>query len=119
MTTFAISGHAVEQYRTRVLGCPERKRSAAAIRRAMKEQITALDWRLAGGETFAVEAGPMRQRRSRPWEWVVSHVTHTFLIERSVVVTVLGYGMRTDRTKNRKKRRRRKVARGLRAAARP
>ena len=107
MSAFVISKHAVDQYRERVVACCERRHSDRALRRAITEQIEELPWTLSGGETFVVAAGFLRLRtryHKRHGEWTVGHVTHQFLVECSVVVTVLGFMMQTDRHRNRRKR---------------
>ena len=54
-----ISGHAVQQYRARVLACSERSRSDKTLRNVMADQVSLKPWRCAGGETFVVEFGPL------------------------------------------------------------
>lgn len=102
-----VSRHAVEQYRARVLGCPERSRTDGALRKIIKDQADKGSWHLAGGETFVVAQGPLVPRRKKPWEMTVRHPTYTLVIQCRTVVTVLGYGMRATREKARKIRRRR------------
>jgi hypothetical protein len=112
-----VSRHAVEQYRARVLCCPERRRSDAALRERIAAQAERGNWRLVGGETFAVEEGPLVPRRKRPWEMKVAHPLFTLVIERRCIVTVLGYMMRPTRKKSRRIRRRRLIAEAAARAA--
>jgi hypothetical protein len=104
---FSISRHAVDQYRDRVLFCPERQRSDGQLRATMRREINARPWQCCGPEVFKVECGPLIPK-ARSWDMTVACVAHTYVIEPRVVVTVLGYRMRTSRKLNRLKRRIRK-----------
>jgi len=86
---FSISCHAVGQYRNRVLFCPERQRSDEQLRAAMRREINARPWQYCGPEVFKVECGPLIPK-TRGWDMTVACVTHTYVIEQRVVVTVLG-----------------------------
>ena len=103
---FTISNHAIQQYRGRVVACCEVERSNETLRAAMVAQLMALPWRLSGGDTFVCEAGPMvpntRHIKLRG-SWRVGEVTHTFVIERGIVLTVLGFMMKTSRDKDRRR----------------
>jgi hypothetical protein len=70
----------------------------------MRGEIIARPWQCCGPEVFKVECGPLIPK-TRGWDMTVACVTHTYVIEQRVVVTVLGYGMRTSRKLNRLKRR--------------
>lgn len=111
-TACSISRHAIEQYRDRILCCPERRRPDAALRVAMRMQIIDRPWQYCGPEVFRVECGPLLPK-ARGWDMKVACVTHTYVIERHSVVTVLGYGMRTSRKLNRAKRRVRQLTAAL------
>lgn len=102
-----VSRHAIEQYRARVLACPERDRADGALRAIIVSQATQRDWRLVGGETFAAEEGPLVPRKKRPWEMRVKFPVYTLVIERRTVITVLGFLMRPSRKSSRHIRRRR------------
>lgn len=106
---FSISPHAVQQYRDRVLSCPERQRTDTQLRDLMRREINARPWQYCGPEVFRVECGPLRPKK-RGWDMTVAAVTHTFVIERRAVVTVLGFGMKTSRGLNRRKRVLRRLA---------
>jgi hypothetical protein len=101
---FCISRHAVDQYRARVLFCPERQRSDDQLRAIMRGEINDRPWQCCGPEVFKVECWPLIPK-TRGWDMTVAGVIHTYVIEQRVVVTVLGYGMRTSKKLNRLKRR--------------
>jgi hypothetical protein len=108
---FSISRHAVDQYRDRVLFCPERQRADEQLRTAIRREINARPWKYCGPEVFKVECGPLVPK-TRGWDMKVTCVTHTYVIEQRVVVTVLGFGMRTSSKLNRRKRLARRTALG-------
>jgi len=106
-TPIQVSRHAIEQYRNRVLACPERTRDDRALRPIIARQAEERNWRLVGRETFVAEEGPLVPRRKRPWEMRVKVPVYTLVIERRTVVTVLGFMMRPKRKASRHIRRRR------------
>jgi hypothetical protein len=99
-----ITQHAVDQYRERVVKCCERAIPDDALRRVIAQQIKQAPWHKVGGETFKIEWGPIRPKAKKPWEMVTIYATHTFVIERQAVVTVLGFGMHPSRETSRRKR---------------
>lgn len=80
MMTLRVTLHAVEQYRDRVLGCPERKRSNAMLTAVISEQVK--------GKS----------------SWKIHCWTYCFVVEDQKIITVLGYRMRPKkrRINNRK-----------------
>ncbi len=109
--TLKISRHAIQQYRARVIGCPERHRSDSMLKAAIERQVRYGTWQCVGGETFEIVGGAEMPKRNRPWETKVVSITYRFVIECQTVVTVLGFMMRTDHRRIQRRRRRQRVAR--------
>jgi hypothetical protein len=57
MNEVGVTSHAVQRYRERVLGCPERERFDSTLRNRILEQIYWFKWRPLGGKKFLVKAG--------------------------------------------------------------
>jgi hypothetical protein len=104
-----ISRHAIRQYRARVIRCCERIRSDDLLRGIIRNQVLNNPWRLAGGQTFAIDCGPLILK-TNGWDYKIACVTHTFIVEQRTVVTVLGYGMRPNRRLSRRKQHAAKMA---------
>lgn len=105
-----VSHHAVQQYRNRVLACPERSRSNKALRYLIEEQVTFGKWECAGGETFEIKCGLTMPKAKKRWEHKVASVTYRYVIECQTVVTVLGFMMRPDHRRIQRRRRRQRLA---------
>ena len=65
---------------------------------------------------LVVECGPLRPKRRRPSKLILASITHTFVIDDGVVITTLGYGMKSDRIVTARRRIRRALAAKGRAA---
>lgn len=81
------------------------------LREVMSDQVQYRTWRNAGGETFVVECGHVVPKAKKPWEYKLTSVTHTFVIECQTIVTVLGYLMRPNKRMIQRRRRRQRLAR--------
>jgi hypothetical protein len=106
-----ITTHAIWQYRKRAVHCCERDRSDQALRTVIEKQVLDGNWRLAGGDTFVVECGPLVPKKKKPWEYKTASVSYTFVVERRSVVTVLGFMMRPNPRAVQKRRRRQRLMR--------
>lgn len=106
-----VTTHAVWQYRKRVLHCCERDRSDQMLRSVIEKQVRDGRWRLAGGDTFVIEYGPLVPKKKRPWEYKIASVSYTLVIECQAVVTVLGFMMRPNPRIVQRRRRRQRLIR--------
>lgn len=106
MIEFSISNHAVEQYRSRVLSCPERSRSDDDLRGVIKRQLGEYRMNRCRG-ALVVTCGPWRPKKKKPWEMTVNYPTHMFVIDDGTVVTTLGFMMMPKKLAGRKARIRR------------
>lgn len=107
---FAISRHAIDQYRDRAIQCCERWRSNDLLATVIRRQVGEGNWTLAGGETFIVQCGPLVPKANKLGSFKTASVSYTFVIETQVVVTTLGFMMRPNSRKKQRKRRRARVA---------
>lgn len=103
---FRVSNHAVEKYRERALGCPERSRGDDLLRQVIIEHVLLAPMRRSGG-CLVVECGPLVPKSKKPHEMRLADVNYTFVIDEAVVVTVLGYRMRASKKAWKKRRIRR------------
>lgn len=108
--TLKISHHAVQQYRNRVLSCPERSRSNKSLTKIIEGQVNSGKWECAGGETFEIKLGATLPKKKKPWEHKVVSITYRYVIECQTVVTVLGFMMQPDHRRIQRRRRRQRLA---------
>lgn len=100
-----ISSHAIEQYESRVLACPERSRTREQL-------IAAIQWQLRENpmkslnKALVITCGPWRPRRRKPWEMTVNYPTHMFVVDENTVVTTLGFMMRPKKRAGTRSRKR-------------
>lgn len=118
MRDFQISKHAVEQYRTRVVACPERTRSDDDLRRSIRWQLEQFPMQMID-KALVISAGPWRQKKRKPWEMALHYTTHMFVIDGGSVVTTLGFMMRPKKATSIRARARRQALAQDRIAALP
>lgn len=106
-----ISTHAIWQYRKRAVHCCERERSDQLLKTVIEKQVRASKWRLAGGDTFLIECGPLVPKTKKPWEYKIASVSYSFVVECQTVVTVLGFMMRANPRAIQRRRRRQRIVR--------
>ncbi|MBY0561510.1 hypothetical protein [Hyphomicrobium sp.] len=87
-----ITNHAVERYRERVLGCPERTRSAGQLRIAIEGQLAFFASHYIKGNVQTIPCGP-RWRISKTFRHVCENPTHIFIAVDGIVLTTYGFGM--------------------------
>lgn len=105
---FRISPHAVEQYRDRVLACPERTRSERQLRSAIKWQLAEFPMQTVN-KCLVISGGPWRPKKKKPWQLTLNYTTHMFVVDGSAIVTTLGFMMRPKKATSIKARAKRRA----------
>jgi hypothetical protein len=81
------------------------------LRAVIEKQVLDGSWRLAGGDTFLIECGPLVPKTKKPWEYKNASISYTFVVECRAVVTVLGFMMRPNPRAVQRRRRRQRLIR--------